>query len=93
MFGDTLKQQVEDRLKFYESGEAPRKNIEVMKEALDLATSEAAVTASEQKDKKKKKKKKKHQELETTNGNGVGNGASDEPSPKKKKKKSHQIEA
>lgn len=36
MFGDYLKKQVEDRLKFYESGEAPRKNIDVMKEAIQV---------------------------------------------------------
>jgi len=29
-FGETLKQQVLDRLKFYDTGEIPRKNIEVM---------------------------------------------------------------
>uniref|UniRef100_A0A1I8Q530 Nop domain-containing protein n=1 Tax=Stomoxys calcitrans TaxID=35570 RepID=A0A1I8Q530_STOCA len=31
VFGDALKQQVEERLKFYESGEVPSKNIEVTK--------------------------------------------------------------
>lgn len=36
VFGDFLKKQVEDRLKFYESGEAPRKNIDVMKEAIQV---------------------------------------------------------
>lgn len=35
VFGEHLKQQVEDRLKFYETGEAPKKNVEVMKEAVD----------------------------------------------------------
>lgn len=33
IFGDHLKQQVEDRLKFLDTGEAPQKNIDVMKEA------------------------------------------------------------
>jgi hypothetical protein len=36
VFGNALKQQVEDRLKFYESGDAPRKNIDVMKEAIQV---------------------------------------------------------
>jgi nucleolar protein 56 len=36
VFGDFLKQQVEDRLKFYESGDHPRKNIDVMKEAIQV---------------------------------------------------------
>ncbi len=35
VFGEHLKQQVEDRLKFYETGEAPKKNLEVMKEAME----------------------------------------------------------
>ncbi|ESN92330.1 hypothetical protein HELRODRAFT_157952 [Helobdella robusta] len=36
VFGECLKEQVEERLKFYESGEAPRKNVDVMKEAIDM---------------------------------------------------------
>lgn len=92
-----MKQQVEDRLKFYESGETPRKNIEVMKEAMDLVAQETPAVS----DKKKKKKKRKLDEslngsaLNETNGdttlelngtteNGNGNG---EPKKKKKKKK------
>lgn len=35
MFGDHLRQQVEDRLKFYETGDAPKKNVEVMKVAIE----------------------------------------------------------
>lgn len=64
-FGDFLKQQVEERLKFYETGETPRKNIEVMKEAI-----ETAVQQESEMKKKKKKKKKKNLEannVETTN--------------------------
>lgn len=34
VFGEHLKTQVEDRLKFYESGEAPKKNADVMKVAV-----------------------------------------------------------
>lgn len=34
MFGDKLRDQVEERLSFYETGEAPRKNLDVMKEAV-----------------------------------------------------------
>lgn len=37
VFGDFLKKQVEDRLKFYESGEVPKKNIDVMKEAIEVS--------------------------------------------------------
>lgn len=37
VFGDFLKKQVEDRLKFYESGDVPKKNIDVMKEAIEVS--------------------------------------------------------
>ena len=33
MFGEHLREQVENRLKFYETGEKPEKNIDVMKKA------------------------------------------------------------
>lgn len=38
MFGDKLRGQVEERLAFYETGEAPRKNLDVMKEAVAEVT-------------------------------------------------------
>lgn len=31
MFGDKLRDQVEERLSFYETAEAPRKNLDVMR--------------------------------------------------------------
>merc|ERR1712209_166521 len=34
VFGTKLKEQVEDRLKMFEDGDVPRKNVDVMKEAL-----------------------------------------------------------
>jgi nucleolar protein 56 len=34
VFGKKLRDQVEERLKFYDTGAAPRKNIDVMKEAV-----------------------------------------------------------
>ena len=37
VFGDKLRGQVEERLKFYETGDAPRKNIDVMREAIKEA--------------------------------------------------------
>jgi nucleolar protein 56 len=41
IFGKKLRDQVEERLRFYESGTAPRKNIDVMKEAMREAADEA----------------------------------------------------
>lgn len=55
MFGEKLKQQVEDRLKFYECGDIPKKNIDVMKEAMEeaaLIVAEPPVTESAKKKKK-----------------------------------------
>lgn len=34
VFGSRLRQQVEDRLKFYETGDIPAKNVDVMVDAL-----------------------------------------------------------
>jgi hypothetical protein len=34
-FGLQMRDQVEERLRFYETGEAPRKNVDVMKAVLD----------------------------------------------------------
>lgn len=55
VFGEKLKDQVEERLAFYETGTAPRKNIDVMHEALQ----EVKEVEAEQMRKKKKKDKKK----------------------------------
>lgn len=35
MFGEKLREQVEERLDFYDKGVAPRKNVDVMKAALE----------------------------------------------------------
>merc|ERR1719242_867895 len=42
IFGSKLKEQVEDRLKFYETGDLPRKNVEVMEEAIAAVKEEAS---------------------------------------------------
>lgn len=70
-FGEEMKQQVEERLAFYEHGTAPRKNIDVMKSVSDQLTATEPVVAKEEnkdevakakKDKKKKKKKSRAEE-------------------------------
>lgn len=66
VFGDTLQKQVEDRLKFYESGDLPPKNAEVMHEAVIKA--EEAKKKILKKEKKKKKKSKKSMEVDGENG-------------------------
>lgn len=94
VFGEKLRQQVEDRLKFYETGEIPKKNIDVMKEALQEAAHVIANMEQEVPKKKKKKDKKRKREdevLEHGKENGfMENGVteqSEEPVKKKKKKK------
>merc|ERR1712201_59735 len=73
VFGTKLKEQVEDRLKFYETGDLPRKNVEVMAEAVEEAAEEIA-----KKKKKEKKIKKRKAEEEA-----VSEEASTEEPPKK----------
>ncbi|XP_048744522.2 nucleolar protein 56-like [Ostrea edulis] len=93
IFGDHLKQQVEDRLKFLDTGEAPQKNIDVMKEAAQEASVIQAKMAKKEKKKKKKEKRKSSaddtldttQEADTTQEMDV---SQEEPKKKKKKRKS-----
>ncbi|KAF7663692.1 hypothetical protein LDENG_00203800 [Lucifuga dentata] len=93
VFGDKLREQVEERLSFYETGEAPRKNVDVMKEAVKEAGDISAEIKRklEKKEKKRKKREKKLQELEAngeTNGEAeVENGETDSSIVKKKKNK------
>lgn len=97
VFGDILKNQVEDRLKFYDSGSLPPKNADVM--------SGAVIKAEEVKNeliknmKKKKDKKKKNKKAAEANGaveERIEEMTIDEPvaepAKKKKKKKSKEEE-
>lgn len=47
MFGDKLRDQVEERLSFYETGDVPRKNVDVMKEAVKEVRRNANYTPSD----------------------------------------------
>jgi len=98
IFGDKLKEQVEERLKLYEDGTVPRKNLDVMKEAIEAVGAVAAEAPKRKAEdeggadgepKKKKKKKKKAVEEESTET--VEETATAESvetaSPEKKKKK------
>ena len=40
VFGSKLKEQVEDRLKFFETGDIPKKNMDVMNEAIAMIKTE-----------------------------------------------------
>ena len=62
-FGEKMKEQVEERLRFYDDGIAPKKNITAMQEAIATlgtgAVSDMDLDDIERKDKKKDKKKRK----------------------------------
>jgi len=93
IFGSKLKEQVEDRLKFYETGDLPRKNVEVMAEAVEEAAE--ALKKKKKKDKKKRKTDNSVAEADvtaatdadTTMATDADTTVNDEPPKKKKKKK------
>lgn len=96
-FGEKLREQVEERLDFYDKGVAPRKNIDVMKSAIETVDSkedEPMATANgdsheepkSEKKKKKRKQDKEDQEMPDVNGADVEDGTA-----KKKKKKSKDV--
>uniref|UniRef100_A0A671QIU6 Nucleolar protein 56 n=1 Tax=Sinocyclocheilus anshuiensis TaxID=1608454 RepID=A0A671QIU6_9TELE len=82
VFGDKLRDQVEERLAFYETGDAPRKNLDVMKEAVAQENGDII--------KKKNKKKQAAEEDEEVLTNCVDEAT---PSKKKKKRKINAVEA
>jgi len=61
-FGEVLKDQVEERLNFYDTGATPRKNVDVMKGVIDgmedITASAATDAGKRKKDKREKKEKK-----------------------------------
>merc|ERR1712020_462021 len=63
IFGSKLKEQGEDRLKFFETGEIPKKNLDVMTEAMEAIKKEDGEFQKVSK-KEKKKKKRKAEEME-----------------------------
>eukprot|EP00056_Hartaetosiga_gracilis_P020583 m.20419 g.20419 ORF g.20419 m.20419 type:complete len:511 (+) comp8573_c0_seq3:33-1565(+) len=77
-YGDEMKAQVEERLSFYDSGDAPRKNIDVMQKVLarvgEMNKGDDDVEMTEETPKKKKKEGKRSGDMDVDE---------DEPSPKK----------
>eukprot|EP01026_Neomeris_dumetosa_P073126 TRINITY_DN748_c0_g1_i11.p1 TRINITY_DN748_c0_g1~~TRINITY_DN748_c0_g1_i11.p1 ORF type:complete len:567 (-),score=106.04 TRINITY_DN748_c0_g1_i11:152-1801(-) len=98
-FGERMRQQVEDRLKFYEEGVAPTKNEDAMKEALSKMREELGMdedqTAEQQAqngEEKKKKKKKKRKAEEMEGGTEEPEAEVDKPKKKKQKKAAQEQE-
>ncbi len=74
VFGDHLKQQVIDRLKFYDNGQLPAKNVDVMQIALQEAEVEREqILLKEKKRKKKEKKRRKAAEAAAALGENISN--------------------
>lgn len=99
LFGKKMHELVDDRLKFYETGEAPMKNedamMEVLEELKSLTEETKDVTTSEKKKKKKKKKSKEEDgENEEPMNESQENGhvETSEKKKKKKKRKAEEVE-
>ncbi|KAJ1604872.1 SIK1 nucleolar protein Nop56 [Cryptosporidium canis] len=89
VFGEKLKQQVEDRLKYLSEGISPPKNIDIMREAIsenqEIVDSMAASQAKSEK--KKKRKSKESSQGEDASQKDPEQVQEGEESPEKKKKK------
>ncbi|CAI0548170.1 unnamed protein product [Linum tenue] len=87
VFGEKLREQVEERLDFYDKGVAPRKNIDVMK-LVTVDAANADTNMEEAASAKKSKKKSKPESAEVEDKSTVAtNGDAVEPKSEKKKKK------
>ncbi|KAJ3603344.1 hypothetical protein NHX12_031086 [Muraenolepis orangiensis] len=101
VYGDKLRDQVEERLSFYETGDLPRKNVDVMKEAVKQAgdvTAEIKRKLAKKEKKQKKRESKLHDEEAEGGANGTvemkaENGESTPVVKKKKKAKGEAVEA
>ncbi|KAK4410774.1 Nucleolar protein 56 [Sesamum angolense] len=99
-FGEKLRQQVEERLDFYDKGVAPRKNIDVMKSAIESVDGKedeptAAVNGEENEEikteKKKKKKEKRKLDGEEEQEKNDVNGSNERWNCKKEEKEEENI--
>lgn len=98
-FGEFLKEQVEERLKYFETGEVPQKNLDVMVKAQEEAkVVQEKILKKRKKAAKKAKRIREEQEcaasgtLEHGNGEAAVEDEEDMVKPKKKKKKSKKAE-
>jgi len=86
-FGEKMKEQVEERLKFLETGEPTQKNIDIMKEVLDeLKAENLYFDNPEDAEKKKKKKKKAKKVVEAEPEENLEEEVAQAEGKKKKKK-------
>ncbi|KAL7075585.1 hypothetical protein ACQ4LE_005407 [Meloidogyne hapla] len=98
-FGEMLRQQVEDRLTYYDTGTAPKKNIDVMHEAMELAVEEKAKIEKLRKKERKRLKRERasigdDDAIQTLNGEGKVEKEEEiisPPAKKIKKKKAKKV--
>ena len=69
--------QVEERLRFYDTGEAPRKNLDVMREVIEELRAESGGAPA-----KKEKKEEKKEKKEDKKGNAAAPVADDDVAAK-----------
>lgn len=100
VYGEKLRQQVEDRLKFYESGEVPEKNLVVMQIAAQESSLAVAAVIEERRRQEKKERKRKRKMLAARAQEAGPQEVAEAPEetgpeepPKKKKKKKKKQEA
>jgi len=84
-YGKVLAEQVEERLAFYESGKAPRKNIDVMERVAASLKGADYMDIEGGAEEKKLKKKKKEKKIKKEKA-AAADAAPDTPSSKKDKK-------
>lgn len=82
VFGSKLREQVEERLKYYETKELPKKNIDAMREAIEAAKNLA--DKKRKRTEKKEKKGKKSKKLKVSqdgdeDGNAYASQEAEEP--------------
>ncbi|GFR43940.1 hypothetical protein Agub_g5079 [Astrephomene gubernaculifera] len=87
VFGEKMREQVEERLRFYEEGVAPRKNSNVMGEAMEVVKTQLETEAKEEDGDKKKKKEKKEKRKREEEAPEEEPAAEDGVKEKKKKDK------
>ncbi|EEC82626.1 hypothetical protein OsI_27213 [Oryza sativa Indica Group] len=100
VFGQKLREQVEERLDFYDKGIAPRKNLDVMKAAINDMTNAVSEDGGEKEKndtsakKNKKKKSKAEADGEEMDLDKPAKVAAEETDPENenKKKKKHKLE-
>jgi len=86
-FGEVLREQVEERLKFYETGEKPRKNVDVMHETIEGLKSDGFYPEDKKTTPKKSKKSKSEKRKKTEDDDEAEEMEVETPTKKSKKEK------